>query len=91
MTANPADAARPADERVADLLARQEAARVIAPPAHGRTAFSQPPVREYIAELLDNGSFDEIGTLAHSDRREHAAATPGDGKVGGHGRIAAGR
>jgi methylmalonyl-CoA decarboxylase subunit alpha len=74
-------------EPAADLRARHAAARVIEPPAHGRTAFSQPPVREYIAQLLDEGSFDEIGTLAHSDHREHAASTPGDGKVGGHGRI----
>jgi acetyl-CoA carboxylase carboxyltransferase component len=72
---------------VPDLRSRQEAARNVEAPAHGRTAFDRPPVRDYINTLLDAGSFDEVGTLAHSDHKEHAGTTPGDGKVCGHGRI----
>lgn len=45
-------------------------------------------VREHIDGLLDPGSFEEHGTFAHSARTEDAAATPGDGKIGGHGLIA---
>lgn len=44
-------------------------------------------VRERIELLLDPGSFAEVGTFSHSDREGDAAATPGDGKVGGHGLI----
>jgi acetyl-CoA carboxylase carboxyltransferase component len=44
-------------------------------------------VRQCIEELLDPGSFVEVGTLAHSERPEHRDVTPGDGKVGGHGRM----
>lgn len=73
---------------VEDLRSRQDAARNVEPPAHRRTAFDRPSVRDFIGMLLDAGSsFDEVGTLAHSDHKEHAAGTPGDGKVSGHGRI----
>lgn len=44
-------------------------------------------IREHIDGLLDGGSFEEVGTFVHSARPEDAAATPGDGKVGGHGLI----
>ncbi|MCE3551389.1 hypothetical protein LWC33_07980 [Pseudonocardia sp. RS11V-5] len=47
----------------------------------------KPTVRERIAALLDAGSFDEIGMHAHSARCEDAADTPGDGKIGGYGRV----
>jgi acetyl-CoA carboxylase carboxyltransferase component len=43
--------------------------------------------RERIAKLLDDGSFDEQGLLAHSDLPEAADRTPADGKVCGYGRI----
>jgi acetyl-CoA carboxylase carboxyltransferase component len=44
-------------------------------------------IRERIDRLLDPGSFVEIGTFARSERSEVAATTPGDGKIGGLGRI----
>lgn len=44
-------------------------------------------VREHIDGLLDAHSFEEVGTFTHSGRPEDAASTPGDGKIGGHGRI----
>lgn len=44
-------------------------------------------VREHIDGLLDPGSFAELGTFAHSMRSEDRATTPGDGKIGGFGRI----
>src|SRR3984957_6257408 len=78
---------RPPADPVADLHARQQAAREIEPPAHHRNAFTGPSIRDHLATLLDDGTFDEVGTLAHAERPEHAASTPGDGKVGGHGRI----
>src|SRR3954469_17963362 len=42
-------------------------------------------IREHIDGLLDAGSFEEVGTFTHSARPEDAAATPGDGKIGGQG------
>jgi acetyl-CoA carboxylase carboxyltransferase component len=45
-------------------------------------------IREHIDDLLDPGSFEEIGTFVHSARAEDADPTPGDGKIGGHGTIA---
>jgi acetyl-CoA carboxylase carboxyltransferase component len=44
-------------------------------------------VRERIDHLLDEGSFDEMGQLAHSDLTEAADKTPADGKVCGFGTI----
>jgi acetyl-CoA carboxylase carboxyltransferase component len=44
-------------------------------------------VREHIDGLLDPGSFRELGTFARSLRIEDRERTPGDGKIGGHGRI----
>ena len=44
-------------------------------------------VRERIDHLLDEGSFDEMGQLAHSDLPEAADKTPADGKVCGFGAI----
>ncbi len=43
--------------------------------------------RERILALLDPGSFMELGALAHSERSEVAARTPGDGKIVGLGKI----
>ncbi|MCW0215557.1 MAG: hypothetical protein OJJ54_19550 [Pseudonocardia sp.] len=47
----------------------------------------RPTVRERIAALLDDGSFDEVGIYAHSARAEDRDSTPGDGKIGGYGRV----
>lgn len=44
-------------------------------------------VRDHIGAFLDEGSFQEIGTFAHSLRTEDRDQTPGDGKVGGHGEV----
>jgi acetyl-CoA carboxylase carboxyltransferase component len=44
-------------------------------------------IRERIDRLLDPGSFQELGTFAHSERKEDAANTPGDGKIGGFGKL----
>jgi len=44
-------------------------------------------VRERIDALLDPGSFVEIGTFAHSERREDFETTPGDGKITGLGKV----
>jgi len=71
-------------DAVADLAARLEIARDATPRTSSAPA---PPARECIHRLLDPGSFVEVGTLATSDRLADAATTPGDGKIGGHGRI----
>lgn len=44
-------------------------------------------IREHIDGLLDDGSFEEQGTFAHSENPDDAETTPGDGKVGGHGEV----
>ncbi|OAI43154.1 hypothetical protein AYO38_10995 [bacterium SCGC AG-212-C10] len=44
-------------------------------------------IRERISEVLDDGSFFEFGTFAHSERREVADISPGDGKCSGLGTI----
>lgn len=44
-------------------------------------------IREHIAAILDEGSFEEIGTFATSERVEDRDSTPGDGKIGGFGTI----
>jgi acetyl-CoA carboxylase carboxyltransferase component len=41
-------------------------------------------IREHLDALLDDGSFEEVGTFVRSLRPED---TPGDGKIGGHGTI----
>ena len=46
-----------------------------------------PTVREHIDGLLDHGTFRELGTHSRSMRLEDRDSTPGDGKVGGEGRI----
>ncbi len=43
--------------------------------------------RAHIDALLDPGSFVEVGTFARSERPEDHDATPGDGKICGHGTI----
>lgn len=44
-------------------------------------------IREHLDGFLDEGSFDELGTFAHSMRHEDRDSTPGDGKIGGFGRV----
>ncbi len=44
-------------------------------------------IREHLDGFLDPGSFEEIGTFARSMRPEDRDSTPGDGKIGGLGRI----
>ena len=44
-------------------------------------------IRERIDKLLDPGSFREIGTFAVSEMHEVRDRTPGDGKIGGWGKI----
>lgn len=44
-------------------------------------------IRERINRLLDPDTFAEVGTFAHSERVEDRGSTPGDGKIGGLGRI----
>lgn len=44
-------------------------------------------VREHIDGLLDAGSFEEAGTFVVSASPADREATPGDGKIGGHGTI----
>ena len=40
--------------------------------------------RDHIAAFVDPGSFTEVGMFARSERLDDHAATPGDGKIGGH-------
>lgn len=44
-------------------------------------------IREHIAAIVDEGSFEEIGTFSASERAEDRNSTPGDGKIGGFGMI----
>ncbi|MCW2984901.1 MAG: hypothetical protein JWR63_2471 [Conexibacter sp.] len=75
---------------VADFRARRDrirtemggAARIERLHARG-----EPTIREHLDALLDEGSFDEVGTFVRSLRPEDHDETPGDGKVGGHGTI----
>ena len=43
--------------------------------------------REHIDAFVDPGSFAEVGMWARSERPEDHAATPGDGKIGGHATV----
>jgi len=47
----------------------------------------QRTVRERIDELVDPGSFRELGTFTRSKRPEDRFDTPGDGKISGQARI----
>ena len=80
----------PVPDPVADF--RQRAARIRAEmggqaridAVHAAGALT---VRERLDGLLDPGSFRELGTFARSERAADADHTPGDGKIGGWGRI----
>ncbi|MDA3039481.1 MAG: hypothetical protein O3C27_08100 [Actinomycetota bacterium] len=41
-------------------------------------------IREHIDQMVDPGSFRELGTFSRSLRPEMRDSTPGDGKIGGH-------
>jgi acetyl-CoA carboxylase carboxyltransferase component len=77
-------------DAVADFRARRDrirdemggAARIERLHARGERT-----IREHLVALLDDGSFDEVGTFVRSTRPEDHDETPGDGKVGGHGTI----
>jgi methylmalonyl-CoA decarboxylase subunit alpha len=43
--------------------------------------------RDHIEAFVDAGSFAEVGMWARSERPEDFAATPGDGKIGGHAMV----
>ncbi len=72
-----------------ELAARDEKALQMGGPdkvarQHGKGLLT---VRERVDNLLDPGSFDEVGRLLHSDLPEAADQTPADGKVCGFGKI----
>ena len=77
-------------DAVADFRARRDrirdemggAARIERLHARGERT-----IREHLDALLDDGSFDEVGTFVRSLRPEDHDETPGDGKIGGHGTI----
>lgn len=73
--------------RLQELAARQEKARAMGEQRHierqhGRMRLT---ARERIDKLLDAGTFDELGLLAHSDLPEARERTPADGKITGFG------
>lgn len=78
------------DKDIQELLRRKERTiknmggldKVAAQHRRGRMT-----ARERILALLDPGSFVEFGALAHSERDEVAARTPGDGKIVGLGTV----
>jgi acetyl-CoA carboxylase carboxyltransferase component len=80
-------------EHLAVLEAREAAARAAGDPAkrQAQRRAGRLTARERIAELLDPGSFEELGMLAEHRCRDFGlagTAVPGDGVVTGHGRIA---
>jgi acetyl-CoA carboxylase carboxyltransferase component len=90
-TTRSATAAPPTQaELAADLHARAERARTEMggldkiERLHNR---GQRTVRERIEELIDPGSFRELGTFTRSKRPEDRFDTPGDGKIGGQARL----
>jgi acetyl-CoA carboxylase carboxyltransferase component len=75
--------------RLQELAVRQARAREMGGEdkiarQHGKRRLT---ARERMEKLLDAGSFDEWGELAHSDLPEAAGKTPADGKVTGFGAI----
>ncbi len=77
-----ADAAAELDRRRAVALAMGGPDRVAARHAGGRLT-----ARERVAELLDDGSFVELGMLAISDRPEIGERAPADASVTGVGTV----
>lgn len=69
-------------QRQQDVLKMGGEARIERQRARGRLT-----ARERIELLLDAGTFDELGMLAHSDLPEAKDKTPADGKICGFGEI----
>ncbi|MGY9074291.1 MAG: acyl-CoA carboxylase subunit beta [Acidimicrobiales bacterium] len=75
---------------VADLADRNERIRTDmggAARVEQMAAAGVPTIREHIDSFVDDGSFRELGTHSRSMRQEDRHNTPGDGKVGGEGRV----
>lgn len=86
----PSGAAPPLSDLIAE---RDERARQIRTEMGGLDAIArihergERTIREHLDGFLDPGSFEELGTFAHSMRLEDRDSTPGDGKIGGIGTI----
>lgn len=75
---------------VADLRQRAEAVRRDlggADKVARMQAEGDRTIRQHIAGLVDEGSFEELGTFSRSMRVEDRGRTPGDGKIGGHATV----
>lgn len=96
-TSTPGEPTRPAGERadLAEVIARRALLADAARPeavakVHGR---GRRTARENLADLVDNESFEEYGSFmyaaqtARRSREDLIANTPGDGIIGGIGRI----
>lgn len=44
-------------------------------------------IRDHLAHFLDDDSFVEVGTFSQSANIDDRGVTPGDGKIGGHGKV----
>jgi acetyl-CoA carboxylase carboxyltransferase component len=75
--------------RLDDLAAREARARELggADKIARQHKKGRLTARERVEQLLDAGSFEEFGLLAHSDLPEAVDKTPADGKVTGFGAI----
>lgn len=75
--------------RITELERREQRARSMGGPERIARQHHKGRLtaRERIDLLVDAGSFDECGLLAHSDREEVRESTPADGKVAGFGAI----
>jgi acetyl-CoA carboxylase carboxyltransferase component len=84
MSTDPADPyqLRELEQRQQQAMALGGADKIARQHAKGRQT-----ARERIAALVDAGSFEELGLLAHSDLPEAADKTPADGKIAGFGAI----
>lgn len=72
-----------------ELALRERAARVMggADKISRQHAKGRLTARERIDSLVDRSSFDEVGLLNHSDRKEVQEITPADGKIAGFAAI----
>lgn len=74
---------------IGELALREQQARAMGGPERIERQHRKGRLtaRERIDLLVDSGSFDEVGLLAHSDREEVRDITPADGKITGYGAI----
>jgi propionyl-CoA carboxylase beta chain len=90
---DPRDAPAPGEISKADGVAELERRRALAEGMGGaervaaRHASGRLTARERVALLLDDGSFVELGKLAHSDRPEIGERAPADAAVTGVGTV----